>query len=134
LVSWFGCGRQAALWLNISILTVPASGDGPPAAGGPPLRTVHLFRDVTATKELLTLVHERLAAPEPPGAAGAPALTRREVEVLRLMAAGASTKATAETLHVSRATVRNHVQNIFSKLDVHNRLEAVAHARRHRLL
>jgi DNA-binding NarL/FixJ family response regulator len=50
------------------------------------------------------------------------------------MAAGASTKAAAETLHVSPATVRNHVQNIFSKLDVHNRLEAVAHATRHRLL
>jgi DNA-binding NarL/FixJ family response regulator len=35
---------------------------------------------------------------------------------------------------VSPATVRNHVQNLFAKLDVHSRLEAVAYASRHRLL
>ncbi|HEX5852320.1 MAG TPA: LuxR C-terminal-related transcriptional regulator [Solirubrobacteraceae bacterium] len=37
-------------------------------------------------------------------------------------------------LHVSPATVRNHVQNLFAKLGVHSRLEAVAYATRHRLL
>lgn len=116
-----------AVWLNFSILTVP---DG--ASGG---LTIHLFRDVTATKELLTLVHEKLTATasggEPPPAS---ALTRREVEVLRLLAAGAGTKAMAEQLHVSPATIRNHVQNIGAKLGVHSRLEAVAYASRHRLL
>jgi DNA-binding CsgD family transcriptional regulator len=35
---------------------------------------------------------------------------------------------------VSPATVRNHVQNILHKLDAHSRLEAVAHARRCRLI
>jgi DNA-binding NarL/FixJ family response regulator len=35
---------------------------------------------------------------------------------------------------VSSATIRNHVQNIFGKLGVHSRLEAVAYATRHRLL
>jgi len=41
--------------------------------------------------------------------------------------------AVADTLRVSPATVRNHVQNILGKLAVHSRLEAVAFAARHRL-
>jgi DNA-binding CsgD family transcriptional regulator len=50
------------------------------------------------------------------------------------MTQGLSTALTAERLHVSRATVRNHIQNIFGKLGVHSRLEAVAHANKHRLI
>lgn len=117
------------VWLSISILVVGGNGKN----GG---LTVHLFRDVTATKELLTLVHERLSLP----AAGttvpeaASTLTRRELEVLRLMAGGTNTAAAAEKLHVSTATIRNHVQNIFGKLGVHSRLEAVAFATKHRML
>jgi two-component system nitrate/nitrite response regulator NarL len=62
------------------------------------------------------------------------ALTRREREVLGLMGKGLNTASMAERLHLSRATVRNHVQNILLKLGVHSRLEAVAHGLRHRLL
>jgi PAS domain S-box-containing protein len=115
------------IWINVSLLRM----NGERAA---PL-TIHLFRDVTATKELLALVHERLA-PRPtagPGEPDATALSRRELEVLRLMTEGLDTSATAERLHVSRATVRNHVQNIFGKLGVHSRLEAVAFAAKQRL-
>jgi DNA-binding NarL/FixJ family response regulator len=61
-------------------------------------------------------------------------LTRRELEILRMIATGASTKAAADKLHVSPATVRNHVQNILGKLGAHSRLEAVAIATRQRLL
>jgi PAS domain S-box-containing protein len=115
------------LWLNVSVLT---------AGAGPDRRTVHLFRDVTATKELLTLIHERLAA-APAGANGdagpAATLSRRELEVLRLMTQGLNTAAIAERLRRSRATVRNHAQSIFAKLGVHSRLEAVATAAAHRL-
>jgi len=114
------------IWLNTSVLT--AAG-----AKGEPL-TIHLFRDVTATKELLTLVHERLAADH--GAGGsepAAALSRRELDVLRLMTEGLNTRVIAERLGLSRATVRNHAQGIFTKLGVHSRLEAVAFAARHRL-
>ena len=114
------------LWLNISILEVPSSGPGGPLA-------IHFFRDVTATKELLRLVHERLQAPSPPPDETT-ALTRRELEVLRLMSAGANTKVVADRLHVSGATIRNHAQNILSKLGVHSRLEAVAYANQHHLL
>lgn len=114
------------VWLNISILSM-TDATGEKVA-------VHLFRDVTATKELLRLVHEHLSSPV--SAAGDPAavLSRREIEVLRLMVEGLNTAGAATRLHVSPSTIRNHVQNIFAKLGVHSRLEAVAYAARHRLL
>jgi PAS domain S-box-containing protein len=72
------------------------------------------------------------AAPQPPGRSGP--LTEREVEVLRLMADGAGTEGIAVSLFISHITVRNHIQNILRKLDVHNRLEAVSLALRTRLI
>lgn len=51
-------------------------------------------------------------------------LTRREVEVLRLVTDGLSNRAIAERLVISEKTVIRHVSNIFMKLDVHNRAEA----------
>jgi len=114
------------IWVNLSTLTVPTG----PANGS---LTVHLFRDVTATKELLGLVRERLTAP-PGTEATRDVLTRRELEILRTIATGVSTKTAADKLHVSPATVRNHVQNILGKLGAHSRLEAVAMATRQRLL
>jgi DNA-binding NarL/FixJ family response regulator len=51
-----------------------------------------------------------------------------------MIATGVSTRAAADKLHVSPATVRNHVQNILGKLGAHSRLEAVAMATRQRLL
>jgi DNA-binding NarL/FixJ family response regulator len=97
--------------------------------------TVHLFRDITATKDLLALVQERTSTPAgSPNANGDAGLTRRELEILRLIATGVNTKVAAERLHVSPATVRNHVQNILGKLGAHSRLEAVAYANSHRLL
>jgi PAS domain S-box-containing protein len=111
-----------SVWLDISILEAPA-------ANGARDLTVHLFRDVTATRELLDLVAERLPPPAASNGNGAPLLlTKRELEILQLMASGANTKVLAERLHVSRATIRNHAQNIFAKLGVHSRLEAVAYA------
>ena len=85
---------------------------------------------MTRTKELLRAVRERLAGPS----RHATRLTLRELEVLRVMAQGLGTKAAATRLRVSRATIRNHVQNIFGKLGVHTRLEAVLHATRSRLV
>ena len=93
--------------------------------------TVHLFRDVTAAKRLLKLVQERLAHRP---AESTSDLTCREREVMRLVATGADTKTIAAWLHVSPATVRNHVQSIMGKLGVHSRLQAVAYATTHRLL
>lgn len=61
-------------------------------------------------------------------------LTRRETEVLRLMGEGFSTRAIAGQLDISVATVRNHIQSILTKLEVHSRLEAISVARRCGLL
>jgi DNA-binding CsgD family transcriptional regulator len=52
-------------------------------------------------------------------------LTRRELEVLGLVAAGASNQQIAERLFISRPTAIRHVANIFAKLDARNRAEAV---------
>ena len=61
-------------------------------------------------------------------------LTRRELEVLRLMATGLVNKEIAGRLGVRLNTVRNHVQNILYKLEVHSQLEAVATAVREGLI
>ncbi len=61
-------------------------------------------------------------------------LTVREVEVLHLLAEGATSSQIAEQLEVSPNTVRTHVQGILSKLQVHSRLEAAAFAVRHDLV
>ena len=57
-----------------------------------------------------------------------PALTPREMEVLRLLASGANVREIAEHLVVSQVTVRNHIENFMAKLGVHSRLEAVVYA------
>ena len=61
-------------------------------------------------------------------------LTRREAEVLRLLASGASTGNIARALDIAGATARNHVQHLLDKLGAKSRLEAVVLARRHDLL
>jgi DNA-binding NarL/FixJ family response regulator len=55
-----------------------------------------------------------------------PSLTARELEVMRLIAAGRRNKEIAGELNISEETVQGHVKNILSKLDVHDRTEAVA--------
>jgi DNA-binding NarL/FixJ family response regulator len=55
-------------------------------------------------------------------------LTRREVEVLRLVARGWTDRDIAERLYLSRRTVSNHVSNILAKLDVPSRRAAVVTA------
>jgi two-component system, NarL family, response regulator LiaR len=57
------------------------------------------------------------------------ALSSREVEVLRAMMTGRRGRQIAGDLHISADTVRTHTQNIYAKLDVHSRLEAVSVAR-----
>jgi LuxR family maltose regulon positive regulatory protein len=56
-------------------------------------------------------------------------LSEREIEVLRLVAAGLSNSEIAKQLIVSPGTVKSHVHNIYGKLEAHNRAHAVARAR-----
>jgi LuxR family maltose regulon positive regulatory protein len=53
----------------------------------------------------------------------------RELEVLRLIAGGKSNKAIADELYLSVGTVKRHVNNIYSKLGIENRSQAVSRAR-----
>jgi DNA-binding NarL/FixJ family response regulator len=61
-------------------------------------------------------------------------LTGREKEILRCLAEGLSTPAIAKKLFIAPVTVRNHVQSILHKLDVHTKLAAVVFAYRHNLI
>ena len=58
--------------------------------------------------------------------AGAPALTARQWQVVRLMAAGDSNRQMARALVLSEATVRKHLENIYARLEVNSRTEALA--------
>jgi len=73
------------------------------------------------------------AAQSAPGK-GAHGLSRRELEVLLLVAAGKTNKVIARELFVSEKTVDRHVSNIFAKLNVPSRAAATAWAYQHRLL
>ncbi len=111
-----------AIWLDVSVVLF--SNEAPAAR-------LHLFRDVTAAHEIECILRDKLSLPPAaPDLNLRQDLTRREVQVLHLMRQGATTTLIANSLCVSRATVRNHIQHIFAKLDVHNRLEAVAAANR----
>lgn len=57
-------------------------------------------------------------------------LTSREIEVLKSLSKGESTKKIATKLSISSSTVNNHIKHILSKLDAHTRLEAIRYAER----
>jgi PAS domain S-box-containing protein len=61
-------------------------------------------------------------------------LTVQETAVLRSLVEGKSTKAISEALHVSPATIRNHIEHILQKLHTHSRIEAVLLAIREKLV
>jgi LuxR family maltose regulon positive regulatory protein len=52
-------------------------------------------------------------------------ITRREAEILHLMAQGHPNKEISRLLHISVATVQKHTKNIYRKLGVHNKIEAI---------
>jgi DNA-binding NarL/FixJ family response regulator len=68
------------------------------------------------------------------GAAAALDLTPRQREVLRLLADGIPAKVIAQRLGIAQVTVRNHIQAILNELRCHSQLEAVAEARRRKML
>ena len=76
----------------------------------------------------------RQSSPLPPAAPSSlDDLSQREVEVLRLLAAGRSNRDIAEALYISLNTVATHVRNILTKTGTANRTEAAAYAMRHGL-
>jgi DNA-binding CsgD family transcriptional regulator len=71
----------------------------------------------------------RVAMRKPDVSARRGLLTDREKEILTLLSRGTGTRELAVELNLSRATVRNHIQSIFYKLHVHNRVAAVRRGR-----
>ncbi len=61
-------------------------------------------------------------------------LTDRQMEVLEQMSQGLSYKTIAENLFISPATVRKHIENIYDKLQVHNKVQAIQRAAQNRLI
>jgi PAS domain S-box-containing protein len=125
--------------LNVSVI-IPLDGTSPYA-------TIHLFRDATHQLQYETYVDQILCAaarlPNPqttlaqqrPYAQSVYApLSPREKEVLNLLVQGQAAQKIAQTLCISYATVRNHLQKILHKLGVHSQREAVKLAMEHRLV
>ena len=71
---------------------------------------------------------ERSATPPPPPPLAEP-LSERELEILRLVAAGDSNKEIAAALYITEGTVKNHVTNILGKLDARDRTQAALRGR-----
>jgi len=89
------------------------------AAGGTVIRpavTEHVLRGLRHTRRDF----DALSPPDP--------LTKREVEILRLMAGGYSNKEIAEALGTAEGTIKNHASSILSKLGVRDRTRAVLKA------
>jgi PAS domain S-box-containing protein len=126
-------------WINVSILALETAGEEDSLA------VLHLFRDASELKRreqfarqvlhLVETMHQQQARSTT--ASGSPlpeSLTAREMEVLQLLAQGFSTLQIIQALSISRSTTRNHIQNIYQKLEVHTRAQAVAYAFEHGLV
>lgn len=61
-------------------------------------------------------------------------LTKRELDVLRLMSSGLTNKEIADSISLSEGTVKNHCVNIFGKLQVKNRVQAITAANERKLI
>ncbi len=115
---------------------------------------IHLMRDVTERRRVEGLARRAVEtlrelsagpgetsaqAPHPkpypePRPTPLPALSKRELQVLQLLASALDTRRIADTLGVSPITARNHITHVVSKLGARNRLEAVLYASRRRLI
>lgn len=98
----------------------------------PPDAVRRAVRDAAAGRPVLSpsvsaQVRKRAAAP-------ATALSPREIEILRLLATGATNRRLAQALFISEATVKTHLVHIYAKLGVDNRTQAIDRARSARII
>jgi len=96
---------------------------------------VHIFREVPASAAVRRPPSESREPLEPIVTDGGEmvAFTTREREILNCLVEGLSTGAISLKLFISAVTVRNHVNSVLQKLDVHTRIAAVAFAHEHNL-
>ncbi|WKZ41681.1 MAG: response regulator transcription factor [Anaerolineales bacterium] len=88
-----------------------------------------LFGPAIATRLMNYFQELGTKPPLSPTATPFPELTERELEILRLIAQGLNNQEIAQKLVLSHKTVRNHITNIFSKLQVADRAQAIVRAR-----
>jgi DNA-binding NarL/FixJ family response regulator len=89
--------------------------------------------DPAVQHHVVNAVATASGAPSPKPTPLPDGLTRREVEVLALVSDGLTNAEIAGRLFIGEATVKSHINHIFSKAGVHDRAQAVAYAYRHRL-
>ncbi|MCY1164907.1 Chemotaxis response regulator protein-glutamate methylesterase [compost metagenome] len=104
------------------------------AQGGAPIDPAIARRILALLTQPQPLAHDTPVALARPTAVPAVALSRRENKILELVAQGLSNREMAETLSISRLTVECHTKNIYRKLAVNSRTEAVYRARAQGLL
>ena len=92
-----------------------------------PSLTKKLFQGITNNEE-------KKKAPPTPGMMEGERLSAREIEVLRLIGKGMSNAEIARELYLSEKTVKNHLTNIFRKIDVTDRTQAVLFAIKHKIV
>jgi len=135
LILHAAAGEKLRLWVNIILV---------PSVHDDSWIWVHLLRRDTPLNILDALKGPASESrPEPErslrdtaasDAAAHCSLTHRERMVVELLAEGLSTASISKILDIRTVTVRNHIQNIQSKLGVHSRVETVAYAYRHNLV
>lgn len=98
------------------------------------LRAVLRGQAVVPPAMLGGLLHELVQQRRPAAPSGLTPLSRREQEVLELLAQGHAQEGIAKALVISPQTARTHIQKVIGKLGAHSRAEAVAVALRHGLV
>ena len=94
------------------------------------IRSVALGADVVPpalTGTLLSHIAQQAAVRRMPGVAEAVRMTKREREIMNLIAEGLSNKEIAQRLSIATYTVKSHVHNILEKLALHSRLQIAAY-------
>lgn len=121
----FNCGAVGFLPKSVKIAQVAEAvrwaRDGLPLVY--PKEMEEIIRTISGRNEEAAKVWERFAA-----------LTPREIQILDLLGHGRPLKEMAETLSISHATMRTHVQKILEKTKTHTQMEAVALARKYGLI
>jgi PAS domain S-box-containing protein len=112
-------------WVSASNLTIETE-EGP--------YLVHLLRDSQRHHDTIEMARGliQLSSKEDapaPRRRDIPALTPRQLEVLKLLSEGKSAKEIGSELYLSQATVRNHIRSLFQALGAHSQLDALAKAR-----
>ncbi|HSG45409.1 MAG TPA: LuxR C-terminal-related transcriptional regulator [Anaerolineales bacterium] len=125
-------------WLNMSVFTYKTNNEDNKRM------IVHLFHDLdrkALDDKYLTYVIEAIRRYQEPSTGGDVdrktqmfALTSREIEILTLLAKGHGSQKIAGILSISQNTVRNHIQHVLQKLQVHTRLDAVTYAIKNNLI